>query len=152
MTLTKNIWRYAALFSAIFLLDRITKYYMIRLTEPYSINKILSFCLSINRGIAWSLFNSKSSWVFILVTFLILLFIGVLGVYTFVRYLNHYSVVGEVLVLAGALSNVLDRFIYSGVIDFIVVSYQGWTWPSFNIADAAVVIGVFIMFMQGYRE
>lgn len=148
----KDMYGYVALFSAVFILDRITKYYMIRLTEPFCVNKILSLCVSVNRGVAWSLFNSESTFVFVLVSLLIALFIGVLVVYTAIRYLNHFSIIGEVLVLSGALSNMLDRFVYSGVIDFIVFSYQGWAWPSFNIADAAVVIGVFIMFMQGYRE
>ena len=148
----KNIRWYVLIFSIVILLDRLTKYWMVQSPGPYCVNNIVSLCMSVNRGVAWSLFSSESTFVFVLVSLLIALFIGVLSVYVVIRYLNHYSVIGEVLVLAGALSNMMDRFIYSGVIDFIVFSYSGWSWPTFNIADSAIVLGVLIMFIQGYRE
>ena len=148
----KKIQWYLLAFSVVIILDRFTKSWMVQSPGPHCVNNIVSFCLSVNRGVAWSLFSSESTFVFVHVSLLIALFIGVLSVYTIIRYLNHYSVMGEVLVLAGALSNMLDRFLYSGVIDFIVFSINGWAWPTFNIADSAIVLGVLIMFIQGYRE
>ena len=58
---------------------------------------------------------------------------------------------GLVLALAfvgsGALGNITDRAIYGHVTDFIVWRWHQHTWPTFNIADAALVAGVILMFL-----
>ena len=52
------------------------------------------------------------------------------------------------LVMAGAVGNMIDRLAYGEVIDFIDVHlWSGYTWPTFNIADGAIVLGVgFLLF------
>ena len=59
------------------------------------------------------------------------------------------SITGFLLILSGALSNVLDRVVYHGVIDFIVVHYGNWYWPTFNIADVAIEFGAVWLIIQG---
>jgi len=49
------------------------------------------------------------------------------------------------LIGGGAIGNVLDRVVYGRVTDFIVWRYKQHEWPAFNIADAALVIGVGLM-------
>lgn len=51
---------------------------------------------------------------------------------------------GAVLVLAGALGNLIDRLRISHVVDFISVGIPGvtWRWPTFNIADSSICLGV----------
>ncbi len=52
---------------------------------------------------------------------------------------------GVSLIMGGILGNLVDRIFYGGgVVDFIEVYYKGWSWPAFNIADAAITIGVAI--------
>jgi signal peptidase II len=46
------------------------------------------------------------------------------------------------LLAGGALGNVIDRILYGRVTDFIVWKAAGHEWPTFNIADAALVVGV----------
>jgi signal peptidase II len=55
------------------------------------------------------------------------------------------------LVGGGALGNVLDRVAYGKVTDFIVWYYKGFVWPAFNIADAALVVGVGLMILDMLR-
>ena len=62
------------------------------------------------------------------------------------------NVLGEVMVIAGSSSNIIDRMVRGGVVDFIEFSYKNWAWPTFNIADAAIVVGVFFMLMQLLRK
>ena len=50
--------------------------------------------------------------------------------------------------IAGSLANIIDRIIYSGVIDFIAFHVGPYHWPIFNLADCAIVVGVLIMFVQ----
>ena len=47
------------------------------------------------------------------------------------------------LVMAGAVGNLIDRIAYGEVIDFLEVHlWGGYTWPTFNVADSAIVLGV----------
>ena len=46
------------------------------------------------------------------------------------------------LILGGALGNLIDRIAYGHVIDFLDFHYGRWSWPAFNVADAAISIGV----------
>jgi signal peptidase II len=54
-------------------------------------------------------------------------------------------VVALMLVLGGALGNLLDRLIHGYVIDFIDVYYVTWHWPAFNVADSAITIGAVLL-------
>jgi signal peptidase II len=140
-----SFW-YLLLFSGVVTIDRITKNWALEhCIEPYTVNDFLSFELIFNRGISWGLFNSSNDWVFLLVSMLIIGILLGLTLYTFVRWNNTHWVIGEVLVIAGAFSNMVDRFLYRGVVDFILLSAKGYYWPYFNIADACIVVGVSFM-------
>lgn len=73
------------------------------------------------------------------------LFITIFIAYTLVRMINHYNVMAELMVCAGACSNMIDRFWYGGVADFILISYRNWSWPVFNGADVFIVTGLAVM-------
>jgi signal peptidase II len=45
------------------------------------------------------------------------------------------------LILGGAMGNVLDRLLYSYVVDFIDIHWAGWHFPAFNVADSAISVG-----------
>jgi signal peptidase II len=55
---------------------------------------------------------------------------------------------GYLLLLAGALGNVIDRIARGYVVDFIYVHH----WPVFNVADVLVVVGMVLLAMAGYRR
>ncbi len=52
------------------------------------------------------------------------------------------------LLLGGAIGNLVDRVRLGYVVDFIDVHYGGWHWPAFNIADSAIVIGIVLMLIE----
>jgi signal peptidase II len=59
------------------------------------------------------------------------------------------------LVGGGAIGNLIDRVAFGKVTDFIVWKYHGHEWPAFNIADAALCIGVGLMLLDmliGWRS
>lgn len=56
------------------------------------------------------------------------------------------------LVAGGALGNVLDRILYGKVTDFVVWRYYDKEWPTFNVADVALVIGVGLLFLDMGKE
>lgn len=56
------------------------------------------------------------------------------------------------LVIGGAYGNVIDRVIYGAVADFFDVHAFGYHWPAFNVADAAICIGVALLIWQSWQE
>jgi signal peptidase II len=142
---------YALIFFIGFIADRLTKVLILENADklPLEIFQGLSLNLAWNRGISWGCFNSASPAGFWILTSIIMLTISIFAVYSFVQYKNHHTIYFEMLVIAGALSNVVDRFSYGAVVDFIECSAHGWFFPTFNIADALIFIGVFgILFLQ----
>ena len=54
------------------------------------------------------------------------------------------------MVIGGALGNVVDRMRFGAVADFLDFHVAGWHWPAFNVADAAIVIGVALILIEGF--
>lgn len=52
------------------------------------------------------------------------------------------------LIAGGALGNAIDRLRIGAVVDFLDFHWQGWHWPSFNIADSAIFIGVVLVLVD----
>ena len=144
---------YQGIFLACFLVDRITKYFAFHnLDKPIILSNFFSFHLVINKGIAWGLLYTTHVALFIVLSGCIIIAISILSAYTIIRWYNHHIIFGEILVLAGAFSNFFDRFLYGGIVDFIVFSYQEWFWPAFNIADSCIVLGAIVMLIFTIRK
>jgi signal peptidase II len=56
--------------------------------------------------------------------------------------------VGLSLVLGGAAGNLIDRLVFGHVLDFVDVYWRGWHFWAFNVADAAITIGVGFMILD----
>jgi len=56
------------------------------------------------------------------------------------------------LILAGALGNLYDRISYGYVIDFLELHARGYYWPSFNVADSAISVGVVLLAWEMFRH
>lgn len=142
--------------SIVLLLDRITKWYAIRYySSEYIVNKYLLFELSYNRGVSWSLFHSEHAVQYAVLTLVIgAVIIGFLWywAHSVMACTQRLYKIGCTLVLAGAVSNFIDRLVYHGVVDFIVMHYAIWYWPAFNIADAAIVLGVILMLVWAHDK
>jgi signal peptidase II len=108
--------------------------------------------LSFNKGSAFSLFGDMSgARVFLTV-------VGIAAV-LIILYMLHrarneqtrlISALG--LVAGGAIGNLIDRVAFGQVTDFIVWKYYDKEWPTFNIADVALVIGVGLLFLDMGKE
>ena len=148
--MTKNMYGYLFLGTLIFIVDRITKMAALVCCKEgsYKVNQFLSFDLLFNRGISWGMFHSSSDLVFLSVSLVTAIITAALCWYAYYNYRQGASIVAEVCIIAGSFSNLVDRVVYNGVIDFIVLSYGDLSWPVFNIADAVIVLGVGILVFQ----
>jgi len=98
-----------------------------------------------NPGIAFGIKVSNGSFFTILS---VLASLGVL-VYLFAHRDEGMAIKGSLaLILGGAFGNLVDRIFYKKVVDFIDVGVGNLRWPVFNLADSAVVIGVFLLFLS----
>lgn len=132
----------------ILLLDRISKYVVLRwLTQPFAITSFLDLTLVVNNGLSWGLFTTERMLYAVLIRICIIALIALLCAYMASRYRQNKPIYAEIAIAAGAMSNLWDRFSYGGVIDFIHLHYEHWSWPLFNIADMAIVSGVLWMML-----
>lgn len=103
----------------------------------YGCNIVLTW----NKGISWGMFASDSEMAFYVLTGVISVTIAGLLYYTVRRALRFQPIIFETVALVGALSNLVDRFFYGAVIDFIQLYVGPFSFPVFNIADVAICIG-----------
>ena len=57
-----------------------------------------------------------------------------------------------VLVLAGAIGNGIDRVRFGFVVDFISLYYERWSWPTFNVADLVISLGVLLLILKSFSS
>lgn len=136
-----------------FVLDRITKLTALAyLQEPITLMPCVTLRLIKNPGISWSMLASTSDIHFAIIPIMTCTIIIALSIITYKNWYQSKPLWGNFLVISGALSNVVDRFWYGGVIDFIELSYRGYSFPVFNIADCAIIIGGVFMFYYHWND
>lgn len=154
--MTKQKANFLYLFNFLFFLlfDRLTKSWALANIKDQAMSIFPGFNLSLswNRGVSWGMFNKSSSFGFILLSIIIALVIIFFTAYTIFLYKKGKSIFLETLVLSGAISNFIDRIYYGAVVDFIDFYAGSWHWPTFNIADACIVIGIVGIIIRGFYE
>jgi signal peptidase II len=134
------------------LADRVTKLLAQKMLTSVQVNSLLSFDFMLNRGISWGMFHDSTDTIFTIVSCLIIIVTAILAGIAYRRYQQGKYIAGELLVLCGSVSNIVDRMLYGGVIDFILLNFGQWTFPVFNLADVYIVVGIGIMFVMYARE
>lgn len=104
-----------------------------------------------NKGASFGLFSTQSPLTqAVLGGFAIVISI-VLAVWMY-RARSKWLAVALGLVIGGALGNAIDRAIYGAVADFLDFHAYGYHWPSFNVADIAISVGVVMLLFDGLLE
>ncbi len=109
---------------------------------------ILFLSYAKNTGAAWSIFPNNST---------LLGYVGILIIiliYTSRKHLEIAKQKNQIiygLICAGIIGNIIDRLCFGNVIDFIDVRILSFQWPIFNIADAAICIGILLYFLFTFR-
>jgi signal peptidase II len=132
--------------AAVFALDRLTKWLIetrVSFTDTYRvIPGFFDIVRSENRGVAFGIFNDGTSqWRSIILVVLSLA--AVLGVGLALRkaqQMDGVSLWAFSLILGGAAGNVFDRIVHGRVTDFLELYAGQYHWPTFNVADSAIVI------------
>ena len=141
--------------TTIFTLDRLSKYIILKLSEPLgelniSITSFLNFNLLWNNGIAFGLLSFKQSFYYNIVTLVIILVTMV--VMWFAHISKGLEQISFLFLIGGSFGNIFDRFYYSSVIDFIDISYKNFHWFIFNLADMFITLGILILIFLEFKK
>ena len=136
----------------VIVLDQITKIAIINNFSLYQAKEIFSFFNLVrvhNEGAAFSFLADAGGWqrhFLTLITSLICIFILVLINNT--KNKEKFSLLGFAFILGGGIGNLIDRIAYGHVIDFLDFHIKNMHWPSFNLADSFIFIGVCLLFLE----
>ena len=128
-------------------LDQATKLMALAALERGSARSVLPFFdlrLSFNKGISFSMFaETFASRPLLLVG--ITLVIVALFAFLLIRSTARWEAIALGLIIGGALGNALDRIRLGAVVDFLDFHIWDYHWPAFNLADAAIAVGVMVL-------
>tara|TARA_B100000575_G_C22945011_1_gene546767 strand:- start:236 stop:724 length:489 start_codon:yes stop_codon:yes gene_type:complete len=150
MNLKKNFYFHIFIVFFVFILDRLSKIYVIYLSkinynsEIFS-SKFLNIQLIWNQGIAFGLFDFEKSNFYNFLTILILFIISII-IYMSIK-ANGSKRYALLMILGGALGNVFDRIFNKAVPDFIDFHVGNFHWFIFNVADIFISLGVIFMIL-----
>ena len=137
----------------VFILDRISKIYVINLSkraldkELFS-SKFLNITLIWNEGIAFGLFSFNQDYFYNLLTLIILFVIFFVLMMAIKNKGNQkYALL---MILGGAIGNLYDRVFFKAVPDFIDFHIGEFHWFVFNVADIFICLGVFFMILSEF--
>ena len=134
----------------IFLLDRISKIFIIKFQENSISNEIysskfLNIQLIWNEGIAFGLLSFGEETFYNSITILIIIIIFI--IYIMMIKSSGLKKYALIMILGGALGNLYDRIFFKAVPDFIDFHVEDFHWFIFNVADIFISIGVFFMIL-----
>ena len=96
-----------------------------------------------NRGVAFGMLQGQL-WLFVPLTLLVVTLLGVMLMRSPLRRFKLFTI-PAVMVIAGAVGNLIDRILYGYVIDFLY--FKLIDFPIFNFADCCVVVGAILLFI-----
>jgi signal peptidase II len=148
MTTSRLLPKGLAIAALVVVLDQLSKWWILeRIMLPprvIEITSVFNLVLTWNRGVSFGMFNTDSPfsvWVLPLVAVAIV----VMLVAWLTRADRQLLAFALGSVIGGAIGNLIDRFRFGAVADFLDVHAFGYHWPAFNVADSAITIGVGVL-------
>ncbi len=148
----QNIWARLILISgSIIFADQLTKYIIKINIALYDniivIKNFFSITHILNPGGAFGFFASSSPGVRKFIFLFASSIVALLILWFYKKYAENFIFlsIGLALIFGGAVGNLIDRFIYGKVVDFLDFYMGTYHWPAFNIADSAITIGMGIL-------
>lgn len=132
----------------VIVVDQAVKWWILqRIMQPPQVIEITSFFNVVmvwNRGVSFGLMNSGTTIHLWLLPLLAIAIAGGLSVW--LAHTDRLRITFSLgLIIGGAMGNLIDRLRFGAVIDFLDFHLYGWHWPAFNVADAAISIGVVVL-------
>lgn len=143
--------------AAVVLLDQLTKLLVVGEMELYETIPVIPGLLNLthirNSGVAFGMFSTAEfAYKPAVMTVVALLALVGVGLYATQLPLAHrWARAGLALILGGAAGNLVDRARQGYVVDFVDAYWSGWHFWAFNVADAAISVGVGLLIVDLFR-
>ena len=142
--------------SWVFCLDQATKIFIHtqfpRQESKTIINGFFNISYVTNSGGAFGLFNDSAEWI----RFILFLVFPLVCIYLIFKMLretqSRFQILALSFILGGAFGNYIDRIRLGYVVDFIDWHVKDWHWPTFNIADSFIVLGVTLLSFFYFKD
>jgi len=134
--------------------DQVHKWLMlsvvgITFTDRIEVTPFFNLVYVSNKGISFGMFQQDGSGQIILAAFAVIVAIAMM-IWLARGGDSKLMAISVGLIAGGAVGNAIDRLHLGGVADFFDVHLMGYHWPAFNIADAAIVLGVVILLYDSF--
>jgi signal peptidase II len=147
----KILTRLVLVSSGIVLVDQVTKKLIVAALDLHKrivvIDNFFNIIHVLNPGGAFGFFASQSEgmrrFIFLFLSSMVAAFIC--WFYTRIARTHVFLSYGLALIFGGAVGNLIDRFRYGHVVDFLDFYVGTAHWPAFNVADSAITIGMAIL-------
>ncbi len=136
--------------AAVVAIDQLVKWWIVDwLAEPPGFVEVLPFFNLVmvwNRGVSFGLLGDAGLAPYLMAGIAGLV---VIGLVVWLARVAQRLLAGSIgLIIGGALGNIVDRLVYGAVADFVDLHAGGYHWPAFNVADAAITVGVAVMLID----
>lgn len=144
-----------ALTVAVIVTDQLVKWWILAAVmnppQTIALAPFFNIVLVMNRGVSFGMFGGAPGWMpWALSAFAVLIAAALL---IWMRVAKGGMLVAALgLVAGGALGNVIDRLRFGAVVDFLDFHVGAWHWPAFNVADAAISIGVLLLILDSFKS
>ncbi len=149
-------WRFWWIVLLVLVADQLSKIWVIQnftLGESIQLLPVFNFTYARNYGAAFSFLGDAGGWQRWLFTAIAIVVTCVLSVWLSRLQRTQLKLsLALVLIIAGAIGNLIDRSLYGYVVDFLHVYYQQWHYPVFNIADCAITIGAGLLIWDSFSS
>jgi signal peptidase II len=116
--------------------------------EAVPVMPMLALYRTYNLGVAFSMLSGMEGWFIVGMRLAIVAFVIWLWRRTGPE--RHFAHVGFAMIIAGALGNLLDRFLYGHVIDYVLFHTSTWSFAVFNLADSFITIGAVLVVIDEF--
>lgn len=134
----------------VIVLDQVSKVFALQhlvFRVPVKINSFFNFYLDHNLGAAFSFLADAAGWqIWVFGGIAVLVSIWIIAYFLKNSHIDWRWSMGLSFILGGAVGNLIDRFLHGYVVDFISWHAGSYYWPTFNLADSAVFLGVIFLF------
>lgn len=132
------------------ILDQITKIFVLTYIATTRIELLPFFNLVLvwNKGVSFGMFQQGSAYGAYLLSGFSLLIVAFF-IYWLSKIKDLYLAIAMGMVIGGAIGNVIDRIRFRAVVDFLDFHLYGWHYPTFNIADSCIVLGILYIVLDG---
>jgi signal peptidase II len=149
-------YKYYFLSLILVIADQLTKMMVLgslKLYESIEITSFFSLTHVHNYGAAFSFLADEDGWQqYFLVSISAIASIAIILWMRKISTNQPYKLIALSLILSGAIGNLIDRAVFGFVIDFINLHYQNFYWPVFNVADAAITLGVILLLLVDFKK